>query len=105
MDANLNRRVKLQRLTREQDPIGQPVERWVDVAEVWGSVIHKSGLATIKADSEVSIVRASIRIRYREHDVVAKMRAIVGGATYEIDAVLPDLESRQFLDLVCRRLA
>ena len=103
MQAQFKRRVALQRLTTERDPIGQPVERWVDVGTVWGDVAHKSGLTTIKGDQETSVVKASIRIRYRA-SVTAGMRAVVAGATYQIDAVLPDLVGKMYIDLVCRRI-
>ena len=65
------------------------------------NVRHRSGMSTIKADADVSITRASIRIR-RRTDVNAGMRVLFDGQVYEIDDVLPG-ESREYIDLVCRR--
>lgn len=65
------------------------------------NVRHLSGMSTIKADADVSISRASIRIR-RRTDVNAGMWVLFDGQVYEIDDVLPG-ESREHTDLVCRR--
>ncbi|MOA62674.1 Phage head-tail joining protein [compost metagenome] len=58
-------------------------------------------MGTIKADAEVSIVRASIRIR-RRTDVDAGMRVLLGAVVYDIEAVLPG-PTREYADLVCKR--
>lgn len=96
----LNRRAALQRRTTGNGPIGQPLTTWDDVATVWASVRHASGLETVKADALTSVVKASIRIRFRE-DVSAGMRVVLAGVFYDIRAVLPDLVGRQYVDLVC----
>lgn len=83
-----------------QDSAGQPLTTWVKVADVWADIRHKSGLETIKADAETSIVKASIRIRYRT-GIDAGMRVLHGSRVYDIKAVLPDVATRQHVDLVC----
>ena len=82
------------------DPLGQPVEGWTDVAQVWGNVRHLRGVEAIKAGAVTSTVSASIRIRYRP-DLNAGMRVLADGRTYEIKAVLPDMQRREYVDLVC----
>nr|MBO1996862.1 phage head closure protein [Staphylococcus epidermidis] len=52
------------------------------------NVQHRSGLSAIKGDAEVSIVRASIRIR-RRADVNAGMRVLFDGATYDVRLSCP----------------
>ncbi|MGO4304195.1 phage head closure protein [Cupriavidus sp. RAF12] len=98
--GRLRNLVTIQRLVAGQDEIGEPVSTWVDVATVWANVAHKSGLESIKADAPVSVVQASIRIRYRT-DIDAGMRALCGAAVYDIRAAIPDVAGRQFTDLVC----
>lgn len=98
--GQFNRRITLQRRTPGTGPIGQPINTWEVVATVWASVRHASGLETIKADALTSVVKASIRIRFRE-DVSAGMRVALAGVFYDIRAVLPDLVGRQYVDLVC----
>ncbi|AOZ06770.1 phage head closure protein [Cupriavidus malaysiensis] len=97
----LNKRVTIQRLGEEQDRTGNPIPVWTDVGRpVWASILHQSGRETIKSDASTSIVRASIRVRYRA-DVDASMRVLHGAKIYAIKAVLPDEVRREYIDLVC----
>jgi SPP1 family predicted phage head-tail adaptor len=98
--GSLNRRITIQRQSDARDKEGQPESVWTEVATIWASVAHKSGLQTIKGDAEVSLVQASIRVRYRK-DVAAGMRVLHGSTTYQIRAVLPDECGRDFVDFVC----
>ena len=99
-----NRQVVIQQLAAGQDAIGQPVQTWSALATVWANIKHLSGLETIKGGAESSSVKASIRIHYRA-DVTSAMRVVHGSTTYEIKAVLPDVEGRRHLDLVCEVIA
>lgn len=104
MDAgSLSSRVSIKARSTSVDAIGQPAETWVTIATIWANVRHLSGSESIKADRELSVVRASIRIRWRT-DVGAGMRVTAGGATYEVRAVLPDAQRREFVNLVCERV-
>ena len=101
--GDLNTRITIQRRTTIRDSLGQPIEMWPAVAELWANVRHESGLSRIAADADKSIVKASIRIR-RRSGIDAGMRVLVAGMVYEIDAVQPDLIANEHLDLVCRRI-
>lgn len=98
--GKLNRRVTVKELSDSQDAAGQPVQTWADVATVWAHIRHLSGVESIKADADTSVVKASVRIR-RRTGVDAGMRVYHGSTVYEIKAVLPDEESRERLDLAC----
>lgn len=105
MDSRrLNRRVVIQQLVAGQDEIGQPTQVWAELAPVWANVRYLSGVETIKAEAQTSVVKASIRIR-RRTDVTAAMLVVHGSTTYEIKAVLPDEERRERLDLSCEVIA
>ncbi|TEA79833.1 phage head closure protein [Allopusillimonas ginsengisoli] len=98
----LNRRITIQRQDTAEDEYGEPIPgAWVDVAPVWANIAHKSGLETVKSGVDVSIVQASIRIRYRE-DITAGMRVVHKSTVYDIRGVLPDESGREFVDLVCQ---
>lgn len=102
LDAGrLNRRCVIQEKGTGEDELGQPLpEDWVDVATVWADIRMKSGLEAIKAGAPVSTVQASIRIRYRA-GVTAGMRVVHNLVAYNIQAVMPDVSGREFLDLAC----
>ena len=96
-------RVTIQRHTQEKDAWGTPIpgqDKWEDVAKCWANVRHLSGSETIKADADISTVRASVRIRWRT-GIDAGMRLLHADQTYEIEAVLPG-SNRQNIDLACK---
>lgn len=92
-------RVVIRRKDGSRDATGQVSPSWVLVDEVWGDVLHQSGSETIKGQADVSLVRASIRIR-RRGDVVAGMRVEHGAQIFDIKAVLPD-NVGDAMNLVC----
>lgn len=100
--GRLRTRVTIQQRTDTQNDIGELVPTWTTLAAVWADVIHNSGLEAIKAGAGASIVKASIRIRYRA-DVKPSMRVAKGADVYNILAVLPD-QGREYCDLVCERV-
>ena len=97
--GRLRSRVMIQQRTDTQNEIGELVPTWSTLAAVWADVIHNSGLETIKAGASASVVKASIRIRYRA-DVKPEMRVVKGSDVYGIEAVLHD-QGREYCDLVC----
>lgn len=97
----LNTRITVQQLAAGQDALGQPVQTWSDVAMLWADVKQNSGMSMVRGDADVSVVRASIRVRYRT-GLTAGMRVLAGSTVYNIQAVLPDVAGRQYIDLVCQ---
>lgn len=102
--GRLNRRCVIQQPGTVQDELGQPIPGWTDVATVWASIRHLSGVEAIKADAAVSTVRASIRIRWRT-GLNAGMRVVHDAQVYSIEAVLPDAGGREYVDLVAEVVA
>jgi SPP1 family predicted phage head-tail adaptor len=98
--GTLNNKVSLQRKTSGKDPLGQPVETWTEFANVWGAALLLNGKEVIEGGTQVSIGNASIRIRYRT-DVNNGDRAICQGVTFNIAAVLPNVSTREYTDLIC----
>ena len=97
--GRLNRRCVLQSPSTATDELGQPIPGWTDVATVWGDIRLKSGLESIKAGAPVSVVQASIRVRYRA-GITAGMRVVHNLQAFNITAVLPDVGGREYVDLV-----
>jgi len=102
--GRLNRRCVIQQPGTVQDELGQPIPGWTDVALVWASIRHLSGVEAIKADATVSTVKASIRIRWRP-GLNAGMRVVHDAQVYSIEAVMPDAGGREFVDLVAEVVA
>lgn len=97
--------IHIQRKTGTKDGWGTPLpEAWenITVKPIWANVKYLSGSESIKADASVSVVRASVRIRWRA-GVTAGMRVVHGADTLDIEAVLLGA-GRQHVDLVCKRM-
>ena len=97
--GRLNRRCVLQTPGTAQDELGQPIPGWTDVATVWADIRMKSGLEAIKAGAPVSVVQASIRVRYRA-GITAGMRIVHNLQAFNIVAVMPDVGGREYVDLI-----
>lgn len=97
--GRLNRRCTLQAPGTTQDELGQPIPGWTDAATLWADIRMKSGLEAIKAGAQVSVVQASIRVRYRA-GITAGMRLVHNLQAFNIVAVLPDVGGREYVDLI-----
>jgi len=93
--------ITIQQVGSVKDELGQTIPGWVLLDTEWADIRFPSGLEVVRADGVVSVIKASIRIR-RRTDVLASMRVLDDeGRIYDIKAVLPNKQSRQFIDLVC----
>lgn len=102
--GDLRDRIVLQRKTGGVDEWGSPLpEAWADYASVWANIRFLSGTESIKAGADTSIVKASIRIRWRQ-DVTAGMRVIAGAQTFDVEAVLYG-QRREYVDLACKAVS
>ena len=96
--GNLDQRISIQVRDLVVDQVGQPIEVWLPVAELWANIKHLSGAESIRGDAPLSTLRASIRIRWRA-GLDAGMRVLHGATVYEIKALVP--QGREWIDLVC----
>lgn len=102
--GQLRDRVVIQRKTQGTDSWGAPLpEAWADYASLWSNIRFLSGTESIKAGADTSIVKASIRIRWRT-DITAGMRVVHGAQTFDIEAVLYG-QRREYVDLACTRVS
>ena len=100
--GKLNKRVKIQGHTETIDEYGYAVKDWTDLASVWAYVNNINGKEFIKSTVALSDVSTSIRIRKRR-GLVSSMRVIFNDNILQIVAVLPDEETNDYLDLVCKK--
>lgn len=98
--GQLSQRVTLQALMAGVDAIGQPTQAWADVSLLWANVRYLSGIESLKAGAQTATAKASIRIRYKT-GLTTAMRVLHGTTVFQITAVLPDEQRREFVDLTC----
>jgi head-tail adaptor len=65
-------------------------------------VRHESGISAIKSGADTSVVRASVRLRYRT-GLNAGMRVVFGTQVFAVNAVIPD-PRKVSVDLVCEAI-
>lgn len=94
----LRHRIDLQTRVAGVDALGQPSTTWQSSAFLWGDVRYLNGLSAIKAGSDTSTSKVSIRARFGAFN--AGQRVVYGNEVFEIEAVLPD-GKREYVDLVC----
>ncbi|USE81152.1 phage head closure protein [Cupriavidus gilardii] len=97
--------VEIQRNVPVRDEAGQPISSWQTVATAWADVRHRSGMEAIRGDAPASVVQVSARLPYpvmAEIQIDTGMRLLHEGERYDIQAVLPDRQKRQHVDLVCQ---
>ena len=98
--GSLRDRITIQR-RQAGGALGQPSKTWEVVDQAWANIRFASGSEAIRSGQPASEAKCSIRIRWRT-GITADMRVVSGGVIYEIEAVLPDGQRRQYVDLVCK---
>jgi len=98
----MNHRITLRKRGPGTDGWAQPLpdEGWTDVASVWADVQFQTGREVLRAGAEITVKRASVRIRARQ-DVDAGWGIRYRGEDYDIKGPpLPDRDP-EFMFLVC----
>ncbi|MGO4479980.1 phage head closure protein, partial [Massilia sp. 2TAF26] len=75
LPMQLRHKVQIQERSASTDDFGQPLESWNTIASPWADIRNLNGLETVKGGADTSVVRASIRIRYRT-GLSAAMRVV-----------------------------
>lgn len=95
-----NDRITIQKPPAMTGTLHQQNPSWLDLGVFWANVRHLGGLETLRANSEVSVLRASVRMWYRP-EVDSTMRLVHNGVTYGISSPPLRNPDRRFMDLVC----
>jgi len=98
--TQLNHRVLIEQPKQGKDAANQPLKGWDPVGHRWADVKVLSGMATISAGAESSVVKASIRFNHATA-LDASMRITYDGVVWAIQSVLPDA-SRRYVDCSCQ---
>ena len=97
--------VSLQEPGTAQDAIGQPIPGWVDVAQEWANIRYLSGIEAIRSDATSSVAKVSIQIRKRAGVTAAMQFVAADGVVFKIESVLPDMQHRDRINIVCEVVA
>jgi head-tail adaptor len=111
--GNLRRVITIKAPPTGQDAAGQPISdpaQWTVVCTARAHYMATNGMGVIRAERqeagiEVSTSSCSWRIRWRTGITPAmRVEETLSGVTrvWDIKQVLPDLQDRDFVDLVCQ---
>ncbi|MFV0283721.1 MAG: phage head closure protein [Castellaniella sp.] len=100
--GQLNRRIEIQEKQGGLDEYGEPIPgQWTTIHTVWASIRLLSGMTAVKSNIEVSVINASVRIRYLP-GITAAMRIVYDNKYYDIQAVLNDEAGRVYTDILAK---
>ena len=111
--GKLNTRVTLSQKQTTQDSIGQPVQTWVTVGEVWANVAYGTGLGAGVGQVDAEEVQGTIgkcSIRMRQSSCISAVMAgwrvqyTQRGVQHTLDVLEVRPQGMQFFDLVCKHL-
>lgn len=102
--GQLDQRVTVERFSRTEDELGQPIESWAPLFTCWAAVEPLTGREYIAAQAAVSEVTARIRMRFRPW-MTAQDRVIHNGTTYNIVSVIDVRSENRELVLMCKALS
>jgi SPP1 family predicted phage head-tail adaptor len=85
----LNNRVTILAPVAGEDSVGQPLTTWTEQGKRWANVRVLSGIETIRAGADTSVVKASIEMQFCT-DIDAGQRVAHDGITYDIKARIPN---------------
>jgi SPP1 family predicted phage head-tail adaptor len=94
--GQLKHRVRIQQPRAARDPLGAPIQSWIDVATVWADIQPLTGREAVIASRIASEIGHQITVRYQpvfdDPKQVASMRALYGDRVFAIHAALNDDE-------------
>ena len=101
--GQLDQRVTVERFSRTEDELGQPIESWAPLFTCWAAVEPLTGREFIAAQAAVSEVKVKIIMRYRP-GITPADRVSHNGQVYGIEAVIDVHSSRRELHLMCKAI-
>ena len=99
--GQLDQRVTVERFSRTEDELGQPIESWAPLFTCWAAVEPLTGREFIAAQAAQSEVTARIRMRFRPW-MTAEDRVIHDGTIYQIESVIDVRSENRELVLMCK---
>lgn len=104
MDAGLMRhRIRIQKPSSERNELGEPINTWIDVANVRASINPLSGRDFIAAMQDQAEVTHKVTIRYNVA-VKASMRVLYGNRVFDILHIIDTWEQHREMVLMCKEL-
>lgn len=99
--GQLNQRVTLERFSSTQSDIGEMIDTWAPLANVWAAVEPQAGREFVAGGAMQSELTTKIRIRYRP-GLTSADRVTHDGRTYNIASVIDYRSAKREIVLMCK---
>lgn len=102
--GELNKRIKIIKITKSKDKDGYETVTETVVRAPWAKFSQTSGTELVKANADMSEVMVRFLIRWSSTPMSRKMVVRYAGDDYEIEYINGYGDSREYVELWCRRL-
>lgn len=107
--SNMDTRVRFENKSISQDPVyGTEVISWLPKATVWAEVMDvlptRQQAEQMRNNTQVSVRRARVRMRYRS-DIDASMRCLIGGIVHQIVGGPAEIGRHEFMEILIERVS
>lgn len=99
--GELNKRIKIIKVTKSKDKDGYETVTETVVRAPWAKFSQTSGTELVKADADMSEVKARFMIRWSRTKLSRKMIVRYGGNDYQIEYINPYGDSKEYVELWC----
>lgn len=104
---NLDTRIRIEYKSVTPDPVyGTEVITWLPKATVWAEIMGvlptRQQSEQMRSNTQVSVRRARVRMRYRS-DIDASMRCIIGGVVHQIVGGPAEIGRHEYMELLLER--
>jgi SPP1 family predicted phage head-tail adaptor len=105
----MDTRVRFENKSISQDPVyGTEVISWLPKATVWAEVMDvlptRQQAEQMRNNTQVSVRRARVRMRYRS-DIDASMRCLIGGIVHQIVGGPAEIGRHEFMEILIERVS
>ena len=102
--GKLNKRIEIIQSAKELDGDGYETAKETVVRRPWAQFSQTSGTELAKANADMSEVKVRFLIRWSSTPLSRKMVVRYAGDDYEIEYINGYGDSREYVELWCRRL-
>ena len=102
--GDLNKKIKIIKVIKSKDKDGYETVKETVVRTPWAKFSQTSGTELVKANADMSEVKARFLIRWSSTKLSRKMIVRYGGNDYQIEYINPYGDSKEYVELWCSLL-
>ena len=101
--GEMNKRIRIERASREQDAAGYGPKTWEPVLETWAKVTRESGSELRQREADYSLENLRLLLRTPAQAIDRKMTVVYRDRRYEIDYLNDYGDRGEYLEMLVHR--